>query len=224
MHRCTYKVFFWGVLSCVLLTERGHNWRVRELNAAELRAEMMCDGAADINSTNLPTRWTLIWMFGSGQCQSQRRLSVCIHWRDLLALFVNTTRTALVISPSSPTHWLIIDLCSNRASVFGPQLPLNAKRVIRPSSSHGSSPNPINEWEWVSSSADINLSFRHLSPIVCWWGASTRTGSLTEAVNTTQNQLHDGEWAVLLRKKLLKNNKVTHAEVLSTLYLISNFT
>ena len=145
---------------------------VRSFNAAEMTTEMMCDDGADINSTNLLMRWTLIWIStvasvkAKGVCPRAfiDRISEVICQHDSYS-FGNPT-------PSSFAYGLIDNWSLFKQALCQTQLPLNAKRVIRPRPLTAAY-NPINEWEWVSSSADVNLSLRRLSQIVYWWGLTT---------------------------------------------------
>lgn len=96
---------------------------------------------------------------------SKPKASVRVHPLTGSEVIVNRTRIAPVISRLA--YRLIDNWSLFKQPLFGPQLPLNAKRVVLPRPS-----NPINEWEWVSSSADVNLSLSHLSHIVYWFEAS----------------------------------------------------
>lgn len=79
---------------------------------------------------------------------SKPKACVCVHSLTRSPrLFVNTRPYSFV-----NLAYRLID----NWSLFK-QLPSNAERVVL-----SQAPNPINEWEWVSSSADVNLSLCHL--------------------------------------------------------------
>lgn len=126
----------------------------------------MPEDRADITSSNLLMRWTLIWISAVASVKAK---DVCpFAFIDKISEVICQHGSCSSGNlRSSTVDWLIIDLCSNRLSLghsclwmpnesFSPVLPQQ--------------PNPINEWEWVTSSADVNLSLCHLSQIVCWWG------------------------------------------------------
>lgn len=144
----------------------------QELNAAEMTTEMMCDDWADINSANLLMRWTLIWMSAVASVKAK---GVCPRaFIDRISeVICQHDSNSFGNLPRSPIDWLIIDPCSNRLSVGHSCLWMPNESFCLVLSQQ---PNPINEWEWVSSSADVNLSLCHLSHIVYWWGPQNGRG------------------------------------------------
>lgn len=136
----------------------------------------MCDDGADINSANLLMRWTLIWISAVASVKAK---GVCLRaFIDKISeVICQHDANGFGNLPSSLMGWLIIDPCSNRLSVGHSCLwmPNESFRLVL-----SQQPNPINEWEWVSSSARVNLSLCHLSQIVYWWGPRNGQGhSLT---------------------------------------------
>lgn len=144
-------------------------WVSQQLNAAE----MMRDDGADINSSNLLIRWSVIWISalpcvkakGVCPCAFIVRISGVICQHDWYS-FGNLRAPACM-------DWLIIDPCSNSLSRCHSCLWMPNESFCLVLSQPS---NPINEWEWVSSSADVNLSLRHLSQIVYWWGPRSGRG------------------------------------------------
>lgn len=132
----------------------------------------MCDDWADINSTNLLMRWTLIWISAVASVKA-KGVCPCAFIERISEVICQHDSYSFGNLPSSPIDWLIIDPCSNRIS-------LGHSCLWMPNESFclvlSQQPNPVNEWEWVSSSADVNLSLRYLSDIVYWWGPQNGQG------------------------------------------------
>lgn len=147
--------------------------------------EMMRDDAADINSVNLLMRWTLIWIPAPASVKA-KGVCPCAFIAGISEVICQQDSSILGNLPSSPPHtdWLLIPVqtASGWATVA------SECQASHPASSPSQRPNPINEWEWVSSSADVNLSLRHLSHIVYWWGPRNGRGPSPKASHNKHDQ------------------------------------
>lgn len=134
--------------------------------------EIMCDEWTDINSTNLLMRWTLIWISAVASVKA-KGVCPCAFIDRICDAICQHDSYSFGNLPSSHADWLIIDPCSNMLLLgHGCLWMLSESFLLTPSQQ----PNPINEWEWLSSSADVNLSLCHLSQIVYWWGSHNDQG------------------------------------------------
>lgn len=117
-------------------------------------------------------RWTLIWISAVASVKA-KGVCPCAFIDRIWEVICQHDSYSFGNLPSSPADWLIIDPCSNRLSSGHSCLWMPNESFCPVPSQR---PNPINEWEWVSSSADVNLSLCYLSHIVYWWGPRNGRG------------------------------------------------